>query len=50
MARLRPIPRRRVIDVLKSSAFEEVRSGKHATLKKRVGTAFSPLGFPITMR
>lgn len=37
MARLRPLPRRKVIDVLKSNGFEEVRSGKHTTFKKRIG-------------
>ena len=37
MARLRPLPRRKVVDVLKANGFEEVRSGKHATFKKKVG-------------
>jgi predicted RNA binding protein YcfA (HicA-like mRNA interferase family) len=37
MARLRPLPRRKVIDVLKSNGFEEVRSSKHITFKKKVG-------------
>ena len=37
MARLRPLPRRRVIEVLASNGFEEVRSGKHSTFKKRKG-------------
>ena len=37
MARLRPLPRRKVIDVLRANGFEEVRSGKHTTFKKKVG-------------
>ena len=37
MARLHPLPRRKVIDVLRANWFEEVRSGKHTTLKKKVG-------------
>ena len=37
MARLRPLRRRKVIDVLKSNGFEEVRSGKHITFKKKIG-------------
>lgn len=37
MARLRPLPRRRIIGILKSNGFEEVRSGKHITFKKEVG-------------
>ncbi|MDG6964187.1 MAG: type II toxin-antitoxin system HicA family toxin [Nitrososphaerota archaeon] len=37
MARLRPLRRRKVVDVLKSNGFEEVRSGKHATFKKKIG-------------
>ncbi len=37
IARLRPLPQRRVIEILKSNGFEEVRSGKHITFKKRVG-------------
>ena len=37
MARLRPLRRRKVIDVLKSNGFEEVRSGKHTTFKKKIG-------------
>ena len=37
MARLRPLRRRKIIDILKSNGFEEVRSGKHTTFKKMVG-------------
>ena len=37
MARLRPLRRRKVIDILKSNGFAEVRSGKHITFKKKVG-------------
>ncbi len=37
MARLRPIPRRKIIEVLRLNGFEEVRPGKHATFKKKVG-------------
>ena len=35
--KLRPLPQRKVIALLKSNGFEEVRSGKHITFKKRVG-------------
>ncbi|MDA4137422.1 MAG: type II toxin-antitoxin system HicA family toxin [Thaumarchaeota archaeon] len=38
MARLRPLPRRRVTEILKANGFEEVRSGKHITFKKKTGT------------
>lgn len=37
IARLRPLPQRRVIEILESNGFEEVRSGKHITFKKKVG-------------
>jgi predicted RNA binding protein YcfA (HicA-like mRNA interferase family) len=37
IAKLRPLPQRKVIEILKSNGFEEVRSGKHITFKKRVG-------------
>ena len=37
MAKLRPLPQRKVIEVLKSNGFEEVRSSKHITFKKKVG-------------
>lgn len=34
MARLRPLPQRDVVKILKDNGFEEVRSGKHITFKK----------------
>lgn len=37
MAKLRLLPQRRVIEILKSNGFEEVRSGKHITFKKKAG-------------
>jgi len=37
MAKLRPLPQRRVIEILKANGFEEARSGKHITFKKQVG-------------
>ena len=37
MARLRPLPTRKVIDILKSNGFKEVRSGNHTTFKKHTG-------------
>lgn len=37
MPKLRPLPKRRVIDILQSNGFEEVRSSKHTTFKKKVG-------------
>ena len=53
MARLRPLPRRRVIDILMSNGFEEVRSGKHTTFKKRIGqrvlTTWVPLHMVVTV-
>ena len=36
MARLRPLPQRDVIKILKDNGFEEARSGKHVTFKKVV--------------
>ncbi len=35
MARLRPLPRQKVVKILKSNGFRRVRSGKHATFKKK---------------
>ena len=37
MARLRPLPQRKVIEILRSNGFEEVRSSKHITFKKKAG-------------
>ena len=37
MAKLRPLPQRRVIEILRANGFEEVRSGKHITFKKQLG-------------
>lgn len=37
MARLRTLPQRKVIEILQSNGFEEVRSSKHTTFKKKVG-------------
>jgi len=34
MAKLRPLSQRKVIEILKSNGFQEVRSGKHITFKK----------------
>jgi predicted RNA binding protein YcfA (HicA-like mRNA interferase family) len=34
--KLRPLPQRKVIEILQSNGFEEVRSSKHTTFKKRV--------------
>ena len=34
MARLRPLPQRDIIKILKDNGFEEARSGKHVTFKK----------------
>ena len=53
MAKLRPLPRRRVIEILKANGFEEVRSGKHITLKKstagRVLTTWVPHHKEVTI-
>jgi len=35
VGKLRPLPQLRVIAILKGNGFEEVRSGKHLTFKKR---------------
>jgi predicted RNA binding protein YcfA (HicA-like mRNA interferase family) len=37
VAKLRPLPQQKVIEILRSNGFEEVRSGKHITFKKKVG-------------
>jgi predicted RNA binding protein YcfA (HicA-like mRNA interferase family) len=37
MVKLRSLQQRRVIEILRSNGFEEVRSGKHITFKKKVG-------------
>jgi predicted RNA binding protein YcfA (HicA-like mRNA interferase family) len=34
IGKLRPLPQRKVIQVLKNNGFQEVRSGKHITFKK----------------
>lgn len=34
MAKLRPLPQYKVIQILKKNGFQEVRSGKHITFKK----------------
>ena len=34
IAKLRPLPQREVISILKKNGFQEVRSGKHITFKK----------------
>jgi predicted RNA binding protein YcfA (HicA-like mRNA interferase family) len=35
MAKLRPLRQRKVIEILRSNGFEEIRSGKHITFKKK---------------
>ncbi len=35
MGKLRPLPQRKVIDILLSNGFEQVRSSKHVTFKKK---------------
>ena len=35
--KLRPLPQRKVIEILRSNGFEEVRSGMHITFKKKAG-------------
>jgi predicted RNA binding protein YcfA (HicA-like mRNA interferase family) len=34
--KLRPLPQQKVIEILRSNGFKEVRSGKHITFKKKV--------------
>ena len=53
MAKLRPLPQRKVIEILRSNGFQEVRSGKHITFKKslsdRVLTTWVPHHSEITV-
>ena len=53
MAKLRPLPRRRVIEILEGNGFEVVRTGKHITLKKnsagRVLTTWVPHHREVTV-
>jgi len=49
METLRPLPRRRIIEILKANGFEEVRSGKHTAFKKNAAGGLTP-GCRITMR
>jgi len=53
MAKLRPLTRRRVTEILKTNGFEEVRSGKHTTFKKnragRVLTTWVPHHREVTV-
>ncbi len=37
MPKLRPLSQRKVIEILQSNGFKEVRSSKHTTFKKKVG-------------
>lgn len=37
VGKLRPLLQRKVIEILRSNGFEEIRSSKHITFKKRVG-------------
>jgi len=37
MTKLRPLPQRKVIEILRSNGFEEVRSSEHITFKKKAG-------------
>ena len=53
MAKLRPLPQRKVIEILRSNGFREVRSSKHITFKKnlsdRVLTTWVPHHSEITV-
>jgi len=37
MGKLRPLSQRKVIEILLSNGFQQIRSGKHITFKKRAG-------------
>ena len=37
IAKLRPLPQRKVIEILHSNGFQEARSSKHITFKKNLG-------------
>ena len=53
MGKLRPLPQRRVIQILKKNGFREARSGKHITFKKvsngRVLTTWVPHHREVTV-
>lgn len=36
MGKLRPLPQKKVIQVLKNNGFKEIRAGKHITFKKKM--------------
>lgn len=38
MTKLRMLPQRKIIDILKNNGFNQVRSGKHITFKKTEAT------------
>jgi predicted RNA binding protein YcfA (HicA-like mRNA interferase family) len=37
MAKLRPLSQRKIIEILRSNGFQQIRSGKHITFKKKTG-------------
>ena len=36
MGKLKPLPQKRIIQILKDNGFKKIRSGKHITFKKRL--------------
>lgn len=54
IGKLRPLPQRRVIQILESNGFEQVRSSKHITFKKtdssgKVWTTWVPHHSQVTL-
>ncbi len=54
MGKLRPLPQKKVIEILKNNGFKEVRSGKHRIFKKiisdgRILTTWAPHHREVTV-
>ena len=54
IAKLHPLPQNKVIKILKSNGFQEVRSGRHITFKKtdvngKVWTTWVPHHYEVTV-
>jgi len=50
MGKLHPLPQRKVIEILKNNGFQEVRSRKHITFKKKDKECKRQHGFRIIMK
>ncbi len=54
MAKLKPLPQRRIITILQDNGFEKIREGKHITFKKimddgRILTTWVPRHSEVTI-